>query len=507
MWFTPWYASPMADGGYDVADYRAIDPAFGTLAEAEALIAEALELGIRTIIDIVPNHVSDQHPWFQAALAAGPGSPERARFWFHPGRGDDGDEMPTAGRRTSRDRRGPGRPTRTARPASGTSTCSRRTSPTSTGATPTSAGSTRRSFGSGSTAAWPGSGSTRRRCSSRTRALPEIPADPRPATIPPRTATSSTTSIGAGGRSPTHTRARRILVGEIWLPDMDAVRALPAPRRAAHRLQLRLPRPALGRRQPADVDRQHARRACAGRRRLDLGPLEPRRDPPRHPARSRGLVVRLRDEAPRHADGSRPRATARPGRRPALGGAARLPVHLPGRRAGSRRGRRPAGSTASRTRCTSGPAGPTPAATAAACRCRGRATSRRSGSAPPTHAPSRGCPNRALGRSHRRCPAEPGSMLNLYRAALRIRRSEPGLGDGPMAWLPSDGDVLAFRRGDRFVSVTNMSATPSAATQPRRPPRQRRPRRWPSAAGCDGLAAGSAPTTEPSAPRRGLRMQ
>lgn len=94
-WFTPWYASPMEDGGYDVADYRAIDPAFGTLREAENLIGEALELGIRTIIDIVPNHVSDQHPWFQAALAAGPGSPERARFWFHPGRGHNGDEMPT----------------------------------------------------------------------------------------------------------------------------------------------------------------------------------------------------------------------------------------------------------------------------------------------------------------------------------------------------------------------------------------------------------------------------
>jgi alpha-glucosidase len=95
IWFTPWYVSPMADGGYDVADYRAIDPTFGSLAEAEALIAEALELGIRTIIDVVPNHVSDRHPWFQAALAAGPGSPERERFWFRPGRGPDGDEAPT----------------------------------------------------------------------------------------------------------------------------------------------------------------------------------------------------------------------------------------------------------------------------------------------------------------------------------------------------------------------------------------------------------------------------
>jgi alpha-glucosidase len=95
LWFTPWYVSPLADGGYDVADYRAIDPAFGDLAEAEQLIAEARALGIRTIVDIVPNHVSDQHPWFQAALAAGPGSPERARFWFRRGRGEHGDEMPT----------------------------------------------------------------------------------------------------------------------------------------------------------------------------------------------------------------------------------------------------------------------------------------------------------------------------------------------------------------------------------------------------------------------------
>src|SRR6201999_3985941 len=72
LWFNPWYPSPMADSGYDVADYRAIDPSFGTLAEAELLIAEALELGIRTIVDIVPNHVSDQHAWFRAALAAAP---------------------------------------------------------------------------------------------------------------------------------------------------------------------------------------------------------------------------------------------------------------------------------------------------------------------------------------------------------------------------------------------------------------------------------------------------
>jgi alpha-glucosidase len=95
IWFTPWYRSPLADGGYDVADYRAIDPAFGTLEEAEALIADAAAMGIRTIVDVVPNHVSSDHPWFRAALAAGPGSPERDRFWFRPGRGPNGDGMPT----------------------------------------------------------------------------------------------------------------------------------------------------------------------------------------------------------------------------------------------------------------------------------------------------------------------------------------------------------------------------------------------------------------------------
>jgi alpha-glucosidase len=95
IWFGPWYPSPMADAGYDVADYRNIDPVFGTLAEAEALIEEAHQAGIRTIVDVVPNHCSDAHPWFQAALAGGPGAPERDLFWFRPGRGPDGDERPT----------------------------------------------------------------------------------------------------------------------------------------------------------------------------------------------------------------------------------------------------------------------------------------------------------------------------------------------------------------------------------------------------------------------------
>ena len=79
IWINPWYPSPMADAGYDVSDYRAVEPRFGTLEEAEALIAEAHEHGLRVLLDIVPNHTSDRHPWFQEALAAGPGSRERDR--------------------------------------------------------------------------------------------------------------------------------------------------------------------------------------------------------------------------------------------------------------------------------------------------------------------------------------------------------------------------------------------------------------------------------------------
>ena len=94
VWVTPFYPSPMADGGYDVADYRDIDPLFGTLAEAEKLLEEAHALGLRVVLDLVPNHTSDQHAWFQEALAAPPGSPARARYLFREGRGATGEQPP-----------------------------------------------------------------------------------------------------------------------------------------------------------------------------------------------------------------------------------------------------------------------------------------------------------------------------------------------------------------------------------------------------------------------------
>ncbi|MFF4769501.1 glycoside hydrolase family 13 protein [Streptomyces sp. NPDC001255] len=94
VWLSPFYASPQADAGYDVADYRAVDPMFGDLHDADGLLREAHALGLRVIVDLVPNHSSDQHEWFKRALAEGPGSPLRERYHFRAGRGDNGELPP-----------------------------------------------------------------------------------------------------------------------------------------------------------------------------------------------------------------------------------------------------------------------------------------------------------------------------------------------------------------------------------------------------------------------------
>ena len=94
VWLTPFYASPQADGGYDVADYRAVDPMFGTLTDIDDLVRDAHALDLRVIVDLVPNHCSDQHEWFKQALREGPGSPLRERFHFRPGKGEQGELPP-----------------------------------------------------------------------------------------------------------------------------------------------------------------------------------------------------------------------------------------------------------------------------------------------------------------------------------------------------------------------------------------------------------------------------
>ncbi|WP_349425813.1 alpha-amylase family glycosyl hydrolase [Microbacterium sp. LWS13-1.2] len=87
IWLSPFQRSPQKDAGYDVSDYCDVDPLFGTLADFDAMLAGAHDRGIRVIVDLVPNHSSDQHEWFQQALAAAPGSPERGRYMFRDGKG------------------------------------------------------------------------------------------------------------------------------------------------------------------------------------------------------------------------------------------------------------------------------------------------------------------------------------------------------------------------------------------------------------------------------------
>ncbi|BCW81297.1 glycoside hydrolase family 13 protein [Arthrobacter sp. NicSoilC5] len=93
VWLSPFYKSPQADGGYDVADYRQVDPLFGSLADFDTMLQEAHRLGLKVIVDLVPNHTSDEHAWFQEALASAPGSPARDRYIFRDGK----DEVPGSG--------------------------------------------------------------------------------------------------------------------------------------------------------------------------------------------------------------------------------------------------------------------------------------------------------------------------------------------------------------------------------------------------------------------------
>ncbi len=95
VWLSPFYPSALADGGYDVDDYRAVAPEIGTLGDFDALVAGLHGAGIRIIVDIVPNHTSNRHMWFREALASPPGSPERDRYVFRRGLGAGGERPPT----------------------------------------------------------------------------------------------------------------------------------------------------------------------------------------------------------------------------------------------------------------------------------------------------------------------------------------------------------------------------------------------------------------------------
>ena len=94
IWISPFYTSPLNDGGYDVEDYRSIDPRLGTLDDVDTLISQAHERSIRILMDIVPNHTSSEHRWFKEALATEPGSPAWDRYVVREGRGEDRETPP-----------------------------------------------------------------------------------------------------------------------------------------------------------------------------------------------------------------------------------------------------------------------------------------------------------------------------------------------------------------------------------------------------------------------------
>ena len=267
LWFNPWYPSPMADGGYDVADYRAIDPAFGTLAEAEKLIAEARDLGIRTIVDIVPNHVSDAAPLVQRRPRRRPGQP-RARALLVPprprrGRRTAAQRLALAVRRHRLDPPRPGRP-----PATGTCTSS-----TPRAARPQLGPPRRPPEHEDVLRFWFDRGVAGVRIDSAALLV----KDPALPDLDPTAATRDHPYIDRDDLHDIYRSWRRIADAYDG-PVLDrrglaaghrALRPLPAPRRAAHGLQLRLPHLPVGR--PAGCAPPSTRRS----------PPTPRWAPPR----------------------------------------------------------------------------------------------------------------------------------------------------------------------------------------------------------------------------------
>ena len=107
IWLSPFYPSQLADGGYDVDDYRDVDPRLGTVADFDDMAQAAHRHGIKVIVDIVPNHSSNRHPWFVEALQSPPGSEQRDRYIFRDGRGGQGSCRPPAGSPILEGRLGP----------------------------------------------------------------------------------------------------------------------------------------------------------------------------------------------------------------------------------------------------------------------------------------------------------------------------------------------------------------------------------------------------------------
>jgi alpha-glucosidase len=476
LWFNPWYPSPMADGGYDVVDYRDIDPVFGTLAEAEKLISEALALGIRTIIDIVPNHVSAAHPWFRAALAAGPGSPERERFWFRPGRGEHGELPPNNW------------PSQFGGPA-----WTRTTNP------------------DGTPGDWflnlfdsqqvdlnwnhpdvraehedvlrfwfdRGAGGVRIDSAAlvtKDPALPDLPADGSAPNPHPyvdrddlheiyrswrRIADSYSAGLRPGGPR------RRILVGEVWLPDAErfARYLRPDEMHTAFNFDF-LACPWEPGELRASIDTTLAAHAPVGAPATwVLCNHDVTRTVTRYGRRDTGFDFATKAfGTPTDLELGTRRARAAALLTLALPGSVYLyqgeelglpeVEDIPVERLQDPMYLRSGGTDPGRDGC--------------------RVPMPWSGDEPPFgfspgHREHTGRPARPwlpqpadwAARTVRAQERDPRSMLSLYRAALRLRAAESALGDGPMAWLDSAETVLAFGRGEHFACVVNFGAEPA----------------------------------------------
>jgi alpha-glucosidase len=461
IWFTPWYLSPLADGGYDVADYRAIDPAFGSLAEAERLIAEARDLGIRTIVDIVPNHVSDQHPWFQAALASAPGSPERARFWFRPGRGQDGDEMPNewvsnfSGPTWTRTQNPDGTPGEWYLHLFSAQ------QPDLNWSHPDV-----RAEHEAVLRFWFDRGVAGVRIDSaallvKDPALPEVPADPRPGEHP-NTDRDELHDIYRGWRGVADSYSdNRILVGEIWLPDIErfAKYLRPDELHTAFNFDF-LARPWDAASLKESIDSTLAAHAPVGAPATwVLSNHDVTRPVTRYGQEDSSFAFATkRHGTPTDLELGRKRARA----------AALLCAALPGSLyiyQGEELGLDevqdlPAHQLQDPMYLRSGGADP------------GRDGCRVplpwSGTRPPfgfspagaTAEPWLRQPGRWTELTVEAEQKDPRSMLSLYRSMLGIRRENTDLVEGNLRWLASADDVLSFARGERFVCVTNFSSHP-----------------------------------------------
>ncbi|TFV98513.1 glycoside hydrolase family 13 protein [Leifsonia flava] len=463
IWFNPWYPSPLADGGYDVSDYRDIHPAFGTLDEAELLISEALALGIRTIIDIVPNHVSDQHPWFQQALAAGPGSPERERFWFHPGLGENGDEMPNhwvsnfAG-----------------------DTWTRTTDPDGTAGewylhlfTPEQPDL---NWNHPDVVAehedilrfWFDRGVAGVRIDSaglliKDPTLAEVPENPGPGEHPTEDRDEVHDVYRAWRRIADSYEGTRVLVGEVWVPDAkrfaDYLR--PDEMHTAFNFDF-MSRPWGAEEFRASIDLMLAAHAPVGAPSTwVLSNHDVTRPVTRYGREDSSFAfVKKRFGTPTDLDLGTRRARAAALLTAALPGSLYIyqgdelglpEVELPTTLLQDPMHYRSGGVDPGRDGCRV----PLP--------WRGTAAPFGFSPAQASSAPWLPQPDDWSALTVEAQEADPASMLRLYREALRIRRREEELGDGTLTWLDdaADGgsDVLAFTRGERFLCVTNLSAT------------------------------------------------